>query len=77
MTGSEPDNRSEREILSRDEARRLAEDHRDSGQRDPFPKILPSLLSAEHIERYVTATGAIAPFYVDGGRHSRLKKALL
>ena len=75
MTGTEPGSAPEREILTRDEARRLAEEHRAAGQPDPFSKVPPSLLSAEHIKDYVRKTGAIAPFYDDGGRHSRLKMA--
>ena len=75
MTGMEPDNGPEREILSRQEAEKLAGDHRTSGQPDPFPNVPPSLLSAEHIKDYVMKTGAIAPFYENGGRHSRLKMA--
>ena len=71
----EPDNRPEREILSREGARKQAERHRDSDQADPFPDIRPSLLSADHIKEYVMETGAIAPFYTGGGRHSRLKMA--
>lgn len=71
----EPDNLPEEKKLTRDEARQLAEDHRTKGQPDPFSKVPPSLLSAEHIKDYVLATGAVAPFYVGGGRHSRLKKA--
>ncbi|WP_376704197.1 hypothetical protein RQ479_04105 [Mesorhizobium sp. ISC25] len=45
--------------------------------RDPFSfdQVPPSLLSAEHIEKYVLATGLIAPFFLGGGRKSRLKKA--
>lgn len=73
--GMEPENGSEKKILSRDDARKLAEDHRELGQPDPFPNIPPSLLSAHHIKEYVMKTGAIVPFYVGGGRHSRLKKA--
>ena len=75
MTRTESGNRSEREILSREGAQSQAEKHRDSGQPDPFREIPPSLLSAEHIKKYVMVTGAIAPFYIDGGRNSRLKKA--
>ena len=75
MTGPEPENEPERQVLSRHEAEKLAEDHRASGQPDPFPKVPPSLLSAKHIKDYVLKTGAIAPFYEDGGRHSRLKMA--
>ena len=75
MTGVEPDNGAEREILTRDNAQLLAKEHRATEQPDPFPKIPPSLLSAEHIKDYVLKTGAIAPFYEGGGRQSRLKKA--
>ena len=75
MTGLEPNTGPEEEILSPVDARKRAEDHRDSGQHDPFPEIPPSLLAAEHIKKYVMATGAIAPFYTGGGRHSRLKNA--
>ena len=75
MTGLEPENGPEREILSRHEAEKLAEDHSASGQPDPFPRVPASLLSAEHIKDYVMKTGAIAPFYENGGRHSRLKMA--
>ena len=75
MTGLEPNSGPEEEILSPVDARKRAEDHRDAGQHDPFPEIPPSLLAAEHIKKYVMATGAIAPFYTGGGRHSRLKNA--
>ena len=75
MTRTESNHRPEREILSREGARSLAEQHRDSGQHDPFPGTPFSLLSAKHIKEYVMATGAIAPFYIDGGNRSRLKKA--
>ncbi len=75
MTGLEPNSGLEGEILSPVDARKRAEDHRDAGQHDPFPEIPPSLLAAEHIKKYVMATGAIAPFYTGGGRHSRLKMA--
>lgn len=43
---------------------------------DPFAsEIAPSLLSADHIEKYIQKTGLVAPFYTGGGRKSRLKKA--
>ena len=74
MTGKEQD-RNEREELSRDEARRIAEAYRESGQMGPFPCIPPSLLSATHIRDYVLKTGAISPLYVGGGRRARLKNA--
>ena len=71
----EPRNGPEEEILSRCQAKILAKDHRDAGQPDPYPAIPPSLLAAEHIKDYVLKTGAIAPFYEKGGRHSRVKSA--
>ena len=73
MTGLDPETQPEEEKLSRERARKLAEAH--MGEPDPFPDIRPSLLSAEHIEYYVLRTGAISPFYGNGGRRSRLKKA--
>ena len=75
MIETESGNGKERKILSREGAREQAEKHRDSGQADPFSDIPPSLLSAEHIKRYVMETGAIAPFHSGGGRDSRLKMA--
>ena len=74
MTGT-GSNRAERQELSRDQARIVAEEYRASGQPDPFENVPPSLLSAEHIRDYVLKTGAIGPFHTGGGRHSRLKKA--
>jgi deoxycytidine triphosphate deaminase len=64
---------SEREVLSRARAAEIADAVR--GKSDPFPRIPPSLLSAEHIRQYVEATGLIAPFFEKGGKKSRLKKA--
>lgn len=75
MTDMKPDNGEEKEVLSRVQASELAKKYKSSGQPDPFPCVPPSLLSADYIERYVMETGAIAPFYTGGGRHSRLKKA--
>ena len=75
MTDMKSDDGEEKEVLSRAQASELAEKYKSSGQPDPFPRIPPSLLSADHIERYVMETGAIAPFYTGGGRRSRLKKA--
>ena len=75
MTDMESDDGKERKVLSRAQAKKLAKEYQSSAQPDPFPCIPPSLLSAGHIERYVMETGAIAPFYTGGGRHSRLKKA--
>ncbi|TJW88256.1 MAG: hypothetical protein E5V92_06145 [Mesorhizobium sp.] len=43
---------------------------------DPFAAdIAPSLLSADHIEKYIQKIGMISPFYTGGGRKARLKKA--
>lgn len=43
---------------------------------DPFPsEIAPSLLSAEHIDRYIRTVGLASPYYEGGGRKARLKKA--
>ena len=75
MTDMKSDDGEEREVLSRAQASELAKKYKSSAQPDPFPCIPPSLLSADHIERYVMETGAIAPFYTGGGRRSRLKKA--
>lgn len=64
----------EKLVLSSTEAEKLAEACRH--KEDPLsPPVPPSLLSAEHIERYIRATGLIAPFYSGGGKNSRLKKA--
>lgn len=69
------DEASEIQVLTTEEAERLARACRDS--KDPFSdqEVPPSLLSADHIEKYVLKTGLIAPFYLGGGRKSRLKKA--
>ena len=75
MTDMKPDDGKEKEVLTCAQASELAKKYKSSGQSDPFPCIPPSLLSADHIERYVMETGAIAPFYTGGGRRSRLKKA--
>ena len=75
MTDRKSDDGEEKEVLSRAQASEQAKKYKPSGQADPFPFIRPSLLSADHIERYVMETGAIAPFYTGGGRRSRLKKA--
>ena len=75
MTDMKSDDGEEKEVLSRTQASELAKNYKSDGQPDPFPSIRPSLLSADHIEKYVMETGAIAPFFMGGGRHSRLKKA--
>ncbi|WP_256752333.1 hypothetical protein [Mesorhizobium sp. Mes31] len=64
----------EEEVLTREDARRIAEDL--IGKPDPLKsmKISPSLLAAEHIADYVIATGLVSPFYL-GGKKKRLKKA--
>ena len=35
---------------------------------DPFPKVPPALLSAEHIYDYVRTTALLHPFYTDSNR---------
>jgi deoxycytidine triphosphate deaminase len=45
------------------------------GVSDPCPKVSPSLLSSDDIDRYVLETGLICPYYEGGGRKKRLKKA--
>jgi deoxycytidine triphosphate deaminase len=60
------------ELLSKAGAKVLALEFREKA--DPFDDVKPSLLSAEHIEKYVLATGLVSPF-VKGGEKSRLKKA--
>ncbi len=69
-----PSSDEEVEVLSREDARRIAESI--IGQGDPLAHldIAPSLLSTQHIEAYVQATGLIGPFF-KGGHPPRLKKA--
>lgn len=62
----------EREELSRDNGKTLAKKHEHAT--DPFTDIPPSLLSAEHIDQYIKATGLIAPYF-RGGKKDRLKRA--
>jgi dUTPase len=68
-------------ILKREDAEKLAENFKryegKALKRDPFnnEEIPPSLLSAEHILKYVEKTGLVAPFYIKGGEKSRLKDA--
>ena len=64
---------NETEVLSRAQGETWASGHRHA--EDPLKDIPPSLLSADDIERYVRATGLIAPFFTGGGRKKRLKKA--
>lgn len=76
MTSSDE---NEKLILDVDRAKELAIEYKFDGAEtpptDPFPEIPSSLLSAEHIRLYVEKTGLISPFYVSGGKESRLKKA--
>ena len=71
--------KEEKLVLGASEAKQLAEKYRTTdgtvAQPDPFDCIPPSLLSAEHIKKYVKETGLISPFYTGGGKLSRLKKA--
>ena len=59
--------------LSRCEGKRRATEFRRGDREDPHPNIPPSLLAAHHIVKYVSSTGAIAPF--DASEEARrLKK---
>ena len=60
-------------VLDCEAAKALAKKFRNEA--DPFTEILPSLLSAEHIDAYIKKTGLIAPYYEGGGGKARLKKA--
>lgn len=75
---SDPEH-TEQLIVDCAQAKSLAEVYRttdhEAAKPDPFKDIPHSLLSAEHIKKYVEATGLISPFYIDGGKKSRLKKA--
>lgn len=52
----------ENKKISQAKGKELAKEFQLNNQGDPFPKIPPSLLSADHIKQYVMATGAISPF---------------
>lgn len=64
----------ETEMLSREDAKKIAAECRDQPVPDSIDKIPPSLLSAEHIRLVVKKTGLISPFFL-GGKKKRLKKA--
>lgn len=68
------ENEKEVLVLSREAAAQTAVNFGKNG-RDPDKSIEPSLLSAEHIDYYVRATGLIGPYYEGGGKKARLKKA--
>lgn len=67
----------ERCILERDAAEGLANKYRPGPNTQKPPKSIAdiphSLLCAQHIVEIVKETGAVAPFYIEGGRKSRLK----
>lgn len=65
----------EREVLSTANAAVLAKEFRDEPDPFPYEEVPPSLLSSDHIEKYVLKTGLVSPFYLGGGRKARLKKA--
>ena len=74
--GADP---KEKELVSCEQGKALADAW---AKRALDPKVIegvkdiPSaLLASEDIKKVILATGAIAPFYVGGGRNSRLKKA--
>jgi deoxycytidine triphosphate deaminase len=62
----------ERELVSREQGRQLAEDWR---VKPGSLKIPNTLLSSQDIVKVVQATGIISPFYTEGGKKGRLKKA--
>tara|TARA_R110002110_G_C13458731_1_gene717941 strand:- start:998 stop:2200 length:1203 start_codon:yes stop_codon:yes gene_type:complete len=67
-------------LLQRDDAEILARkykrvDNKPPEKKDELLHIPCSLLSAEHIREYVEETGLISPFYIKGGKKSRLKDA--
>lgn len=63
---------AERELVSRRRGERLAKAWRENPQDLQIPD---TLLNSKDIIAVVEATGLISPFYIDGGRKSRLKKA--
>lgn len=69
----------EKLVLSTSDAIELAKEFRATegkkAKLDPLTQIPHSLLTAEHIKKYVLETGLISPFYTGGGKQSRLKKA--
>ena len=78
MTKNNQGNGQESRKLSRSQGKELAETFRSKvepgKQQDPYPAIPAALLSADDINKYVFATGAVAPF--DPNEESkRLKKA--
>ncbi|MBB4438140.1 hypothetical protein E0H93_34760 [Rhizobium leguminosarum bv. viciae] len=73
MSGQEASQEKEVEIFSTEDGRRRALALK-LDEKDPFPEIAPSLLSADDIDRYVRHTGLIAPYH-RGGENDRLKKA--
>jgi deoxycytidine triphosphate deaminase len=66
---AEPD---EKELVSREQGKVLAEAWRDKPASLRIPN---TLLSSQDIVKVVQATGLIAPFYTGGGNAGRLKKA--
>lgn len=66
---AEPD---EKELVSREQGKVLAEAWRDKPASLRIPN---TLLSSQDIVKVVQATGLIAPFYTGGGDTGRLKKA--
>ena len=71
MPGVGGNGEKEREVLSREEARKRAADFKCGDGKDPCPAIPHALLSADHIIEYTKRTGMISPLY-DG---KRMKKA--
>lgn len=74
MPGVGRNGEKEREVLSREEARKRAADFKCGDGKDPCPAIPHALLSADHIIEYTKRTGMIAPLFC-GGNRSRMKNA--
>ncbi|HEY9091898.1 hypothetical protein [Parasphingorhabdus sp.] len=70
---------SEKCLLGKEQAKDLAEPYKPSNSQKEQPSeiggIANSLLCAEDIVKVVMETGLIAPFFVGGGRNSRIKSA--
>ena len=68
------DNGQDPKMLSRAEGKQRAKEFRSGRNPDPYPDIPPALLAADDINKYVFATGAVAPFN-PSKEGKRLKKA--
>ena len=74
MPGVGGNGENEREVLSKEEARKRAADFKCGDGKDPCTEIPHALLSADDIIEYAKRTGMIAPLFC-GGNRSRMKNA--